>query len=142
MGTRQSLLGIRKPPHPVSNTHDRARLRFIHLTNFSYINILSLPHSFHRPSPHRALTQNVLPNHIGPLGGSPFPGGTPSVGKPFFDKVCPVSERTILRSSDLSDHLQGASALTVAEAWAERIRGIEGRCVEVDIEGFQIFNFL
>jgi hypothetical protein len=70
----------------------------------------------------------------GPLVGGPWEEGdtTPrSVSQEYWERICPVGERDIIHTGDIKPSLEEADGLTVFWRWAEVIRNISGRCVEV-----------
>ena len=70
----------------------------------------------------------------GPFAGAPWGPDDPaprSVSEPYFDLVCPQSERRIINTRDVKPALRDADGLVIFETWRALLASTPDRCIEV-----------
>ena len=80
----------------------------------------------------------------GPSVGGAFAPGDPApraVQREYWQKVCPHA--TVITTEDFNEQLgKDPDALTMMNAWSDRLRGIPERCVEIHAYSNQIFDYM
>ncbi|KAA1478230.1 hypothetical protein DENSPDRAFT_809563 [Dentipellis sp. KUC8613] len=78
----------------------------------------------------------------GPLGGDPFSYKEhmpPAVMEEYFDDICET--KTVISSEEINGQLGSASAMTILQAWVEKINSVSHNCIQVMKGSNQIFDF-
>ncbi|KAF8750767.1 GDP-fucose protein O-fucosyltransferase [Rhizoctonia solani] len=72
-----------------------------------------------------------------------WPGGDPTpraVSEEWYDTICPKGDRVVLDTEKVAGHLKESDAQTLIDFWAQKLKDMDDKCVEIDGRE-QVFNF-